>query len=218
MAPLPTVTQSVTTFVTLYSLAGAATAAPAAFTKTNQSKLKLALQRIIVHSRRNVRIALAPVILPIVYRLTQNWYLRRHPDPIDASHKRAIHKFYPKDILPVLVSSPVFLLLPKGFRVQVALYFLSTYCYTFVTLDESNECEEDAQECAKPKSKSFKWRKYVPPIWTLSAAADAWLLWALLFENYSFPEGYGKIIFDVSLLSPSLINVSISDDPKSCIV
>lgn len=174
------------------------------------------LKKAWAHSRRNFRLALLPVVLPIVYR-TAHRFLTRRKEELEGSdaslpgnqHLRIVKKLY--NVLPALLSSPLFILLPEGLRVHVALYFLSSFLYTFTRLkarpqvkfeDDCHGETKDVKERRKQRSGKEmleNWRDYLPPVWTVSMLANTCLLWTFIFEPHAFPSNYHDAFIDVRL-------------------
>ncbi|KIO22679.1 hypothetical protein M407DRAFT_216132 [Tulasnella calospora MUT 4182] len=150
----------------------------------------MALRKALAESKRNFRLALLPVVLPIVYR-TAHRFLTRRKEELDGSdpsvsgnkHLRIVKKLY--NVLPALLSSPLFILLPEAIRVQVALYFLSTALYNFARLKARPQVKFEDDHDSKDN-----WRDYLPPVWTVSMLANTCLLWSFIFEPHAFPETY----------------------------
>ena len=79
--------------------------------------------------------------------------------------------------LSELVCSPSLLLLPPSWRVQVVLQI--------------------ATEALLHIGEGSRWRKKLPPTWTLNVFGNVWLLWAFLFKSQAFPKAYEKVILSV---------------------
>lgn len=123
-------------------------------------------------------------------------------------HLRIVKRF--RSVLPALLSSPLFILLPESIRTEVALYFFSTFLYTFADAKlsrkeikfEADNDTKDANETKRIWQRSRKeilenWRDYLPPAWTVSMMANTFLLWTFIFEPYAFPERYHDAIIKV---------------------
>ncbi|KIO22682.1 hypothetical protein M407DRAFT_216134, partial [Tulasnella calospora MUT 4182] len=138
----------------------------------------------------NFRYALLPVFLPIVYRAADRFLTPGTEDASDPSapkpkHLRIVKRF--RSVLPAILSSPLFVLLPETIRTEVALYFFSTFLYTFAD-------NKSRKEIKSKKEILENWRDYLPPAWTVSMLANTCLLWTFIFEPYAFPERYHDAI------------------------
>lgn len=76
-----------------------------------------------------------------------------------------------------LLSSTLLRLLPSSWRVHVALYAASSALYHTGT--------------------SSRWRRFLPPSWTLNIVGNTYLLWAFLFQSEVFPRAYERVILSV---------------------
>ncbi|KAG9041170.1 hypothetical protein FS837_012647, partial [Tulasnella sp. UAMH 9824] len=184
MAEPPSTAQSVGTFVATYAAATTVTILPVLIVnpkRYDRPKWEVALRKALAESKRNFRLALLPVVLPIVYRTAHRFLTRRKEElegsdpPVSGNkHLRILKKLY--NVLPALLSSPLFILLPAALRVQVALYFLSTALYTFsrlkarpqVKFEDDHRDAKDIKERRMIWQRSGKeilenWRDYLPP-------------------------------------------------------
>ncbi|KAG8988668.1 hypothetical protein FRB90_002604, partial [Tulasnella sp. 427] len=191
MAEPPSTAQSVGTFVAAYAATTTVSVLPVLIVnpkRYDRPKWEMVLRKALAASRQNVRLALLPVVLPLVYRTAHQFLARRKEELDDPSlpgnqHLRSVKKLY--NVLPALLSSPLFILLPENFRVQVALYFLSSFLYTFVRLkarpqvkfeeDGDRRCGEGGKKAVWQRSRKEvleNWRDYLPPVWTVSVVAN----------------------------------------------
>ncbi|KAG9045496.1 hypothetical protein FS837_006211, partial [Tulasnella sp. UAMH 9824] len=218
MAPIPSFVQSVGTFVATYAVATTATVMPVLVVRPGRyerSRWERALKKALAASGHNFRYALLPVFLPIVYRAADRFLTPGTEDASDPSapkpkHLRIVKRF--RSVLPALLSSPLFALLPDTIRTEVALYFFSTFLYTFADSKSRNSKEikfedddqsKNASETKRIWQRSKKeilenWRDYLPPAWTVSMLANTCLLWTFIFEPYAFPERYHDAIIQHS--------------------
>jgi hypothetical protein len=54
-----------------------------------------------------------------------------------------------------------------------------------------------ATEALLRTGQGSRWRKRLPPTWTLNMIGNIWLLWAFLFKSEAFPKSYEKVILSV---------------------
>ncbi|KAG8939315.1 hypothetical protein FRC04_006711, partial [Tulasnella sp. 424] len=211
MSPIPTIVQSVGTFVATYAVATTATVIPVLVVRPgryDKSRWEKALKKALAASKHNFKYALLPVFLPVVYRAADRFLTPKedsqHSTP-KPKHLRIVKRF--RSVLPALLSSPLFILLPESIRTEVALYFFSTFLYTFADAKlsrkeikfEADNDTKDANETKRIWQRSRKeilenWRDYLPPAWTVSMMANTFLLWTFIFEPYAFPERYHDAI------------------------
>ncbi|KAH8119618.1 hypothetical protein DFH11DRAFT_1686427 [Phellopilus nigrolimitatus] len=110
-------------------------------------------------NRTIIKLALFPALLPEFYL-----YLKQH--------------FQSNPRLAELLASPLIYLLPFAWRVQLALYAMSSAVYH--------------------SGRGSRLGRALPPIWTFNILGNAWLLWAFIFKSKIFPKSYESIILSYS--------------------
>jgi hypothetical protein len=135
--------------------------------------LRERLERIQVKLRRvlgrNIRLALFVVGLPNVFQR------------LESILSKVLSSRHIARNISILFTSPLVLLLPKGWRTNLTSYAVVAALAAFL----------------QPKSK-MDWRQRLPPSWTLTNLSNSWLLWAFLFMPDTFPASYEGVIVDHS--------------------
>ncbi|KDQ21551.1 hypothetical protein BOTBODRAFT_25987 [Botryobasidium botryosum FD-172 SS1] len=156
-------------------------------------KLALVLRILSKSKYKNLRLALFPTLLPLIYRyIFRLLAAYRNVLPSSISLPWDLKLRVNPRVVSALLSSPLLLLLPPGLRVQLAAFSATSAAAAIISKPSSDPASSQSRR------KSRDWRDFLPPPWLVYVSANACLLWICLFEEHAFPQGFGNALLHYS--------------------